>query len=320
MKKAILAFLVVLLLIGLSGCLSSEDEEKEIQDLSERDYKKNAKVHNLELNDEDLSVILISSGFYATYSLREKEEKYRVDLAVENKGEGDRYFSVYSSVLLSENGQQYETSYGGTLSGGELKPGVSKKGYILFKDVPKDIKISKIQIGDDYIFDIKNSKAYTPSQFNEEEYEKNAVSLNINKKMDNYISITLDRIGLMKIGDETYIRADITVKNIGDEKISHYSPNPIILGKSSNQFEEAYISSYKYKNAFDSGDIFSNVVKKGALFFETKDNPELDLNELIIETGLSSYSKESRNIGDGQALLYDDEYVFKFDLSDINLK
>ncbi len=46
---------------------------------------------------------------------------------------------------------------------------------------------------------------------------------------------------------------------------------------------------------------------------------DLKLKELIIETGLSSYSKESRNIGDGQALFYDKEYVFSYNLSDINL-
>lgn len=67
------------------------------------------------------------------------------------------------------------------------------------------------------------------------------------------------------------------------------------------------------------GDIYPDVVKKGALFFEVEKNDPLDLKELIIETGLSSYSKESRNIGDGQALFYNQEYVFKFDLTDIDL-
>jgi len=48
--------------------------------------------------------------------------------------------------------------------------------------------------------------------------------------------------------------------------------------------------------------------------------PILDVKELIIKTELLSYSKESRNVGNGQALLYNKEYVFKYDLSNINLK
>ena len=151
-------------------------------------------------------------------------------------------------------------------------------------------------------------------------FEQHAVLLNATRRVDNYIAVTAHRIGLMDIDDETYIRVDITVENIGAEKIGFYSPDPIILGKSSNQFEEAYISRYDYEHAFDSGDLYPGLKKSGALFFETRGNIQLDLKELIIETGLSSYYETSRNIGDGQALLYDKEYVFVYDLSGVFLK
>lgn len=151
-------------------------------------------------------------------------------------------------------------------------------------------------------------------------FEQHAVLLNATRRVDNYIAVTAHRIGLMDIDDETYIRVDITVENIGAEKIGFYSPDPIILGKSSNQFEEAYISRYDYEHTFDSGDLYPGVKKSGALFFETRGNIQLDLKELIIETGLSSYYETSRNIGDGQALLYDKEYVFVYDLSGVFLK
>ena len=156
------------------------------------------------------------------------------------------------------------------------------------------------------------------------EFEKSAINLNIKKQMDDYIAVTIKRIGLMNFidysGKETYIRLDLKVENIGNQKISYYSPNPVILGKSNNQFEEAYVSSYDYANVLKNGDIYSGVIKEGAIFIETNGDSSPDLKELIIETGLSSYSKESRNIGDGQALIYNEEYVFKFDLSNVELK
>lgn len=155
-------------------------------------------------------------------------------------------------------------------------------------------------------------------------FDQNAILLNVNKRIDNYISVTVHRIGLMPLdtglGEETYIRVDITVENVGSEKIGYYSPNPVIIGKTSNQFDEALVSRYEYENVFDSGDLYPGVKKSGALFFETRSSNQLDISQLIIETGLSSYYEESRTIGDGQALLFDKEYVFVFDVSNIQLR
>lgn len=156
------------------------------------------------------------------------------------------------------------------------------------------------------------------------EFNKNAIDLNLKKTMDDYISVEVTKIGIMNLKEysttKKYIRADIIVKNIGDAKISYFSPNPVILGNNNNQYEKAYVSTSSYSGAYDTGDIYPGVIKKGALFFEITDSTPLDLKELIIETGLSSYSKKSRNIGDGQSLLYNDEYVFKYDLTSVQLK
>ncbi len=41
-------------------------------------------------------------------------------------------------VLLDGKGNQYDTAYGGTLdSFGQVFPGVSKSGYVLFEDIPQ---------------------------------------------------------------------------------------------------------------------------------------------------------------------------------------
>lgn len=155
-------------------------------------------------------------------------------------------------------------------------------------------------------------------------FDQHATALNTTKRVDNYISVTVHRIGLIPFDDglreEKYIRVDLTVENIGSEKIGFYSPDPVIIGKSANQFDEALVSRYDYENVFDSGDLYPGVKKSGALFFETSRNTQLDIKELIISTGLSSYYERSRSIGDGEALLYDEEYVFVFDVSNIQLR
>ena len=158
-----------------------------------------------------------------------------------------------------------------------------------------------------------------PKYTESDSFEDNKIELNINKKMENYISVTLKNIGLMKIKNKNYIRIDIKVENIGEEKISYYSPNPAILGMNGEQIDKSYISSYDFKDIFESGDIYPGVTKTGSLFFEVENLENLKLKELIIETGLSSYSKESRNIGDGQALFYDKEYVFSYNLTSFSL-
>jgi hypothetical protein len=296
-----------------------EFSDEELEEKSSSKYDETSKTVDLSLSStEGLKVSLEKYGFFEKHSYSSIEKLLRVDLIIKNEGSDEIYFSNYGSVILDEDGNQYESAYGGTISSEDLKAGVSKSGYMLFEDVPEDVKISKIIIGEDYVFDLVNSKAYTPEQMAEENYLNSIVKVEETKKMDRYLSVTFDSIGLMTLNNKKYIRVDITAKNIGNEKISYYSPNPVILGQSSNQYEDSYV--YNFDGEFDSGDIYPDVVKKGALFFEVEKNDLLDLKELIIETGLSSYSKESRNIGDGQALFYNQEYVFKFDLTDIDLK
>lgn len=142
-------------------------------------------------------------------------------------------------------------------------------------------------------------------------------TIGVTKKIDDYMSVTLEKISIVKDDDEYFIRTYITVKNIGTEKI-YFSPyDMVILGKSSNQFDRGYYSGNE--EDMDSGDIYPGVIKKGAIFFELDPDATLDVKELIVPTGIQSYNEKVRIIGSG-AFLYNEEYVFSYDLSNLNLK
>ena len=155
-------------------------------------------------------------------------------------------------------------------------------------------------------------------QLAEENYLKNSKALNVNKKMNNYISVTLQRIGVMELDSKRYLRADVEVENIGDEKL-YFSPGQVIITQNGNQYDRSFVSSSTYSNILGTGDIWLGVKRQGALFMEIRDSLDLNLKELIIKTSLSSYQKESRNIGDGNAILYNRDYVFKYDLTSVQL-
>lgn len=257
----------------------------------------------------------MSADGYATFKIVSKDGK---TIYTENHRVSKTGFSKFTQTLT---GAEFN-AYSWKISKSKIQKSVDSSGmaYIEFK-TDGNTNFNSL---DTSVYGLPEYSKEELSELSDVEFDKNAISLNIQKKMDRYIAVTVEKIGIITFsdysGEKKLIRADIIVENIGNEKISYYSPSPIILGKSNNQFEKAYVSSYDYDNVFDSGDIYPGVIKKGAIFFETKDNPALDVKELIIETGLSSYSKDSRNIGDGQALLYNKEYVFKYDLSSINLK
>jgi len=272
-------------------------------------------------------------NFEISFSLLDEDENFvtsdgYVDLRIVSKN-GKQVYSESHRVLKSGfssfknnfTGYQF-IAYSWKIPKDKIEKSLDSRGtiYLKFKS-KKDFDYKSIS--EISIFGLPEFSEEELSQLQDLEYEKNAVNLNIQRKMDRYIAVTVEKIGIMTFTNNStekkLIRIDIIVKNIGNEKISYYSPSPIILGKNNNQFERASVWRGNYNGVFDPGDIWPGVVKRGAIFFETKDNPKLDINELIIETGLSKYSKDSRKIGDGQALLYNQNYVFKYNLSNVKL-
>lgn len=227
-------------------------------------------------------------------------------------------FRIYTHNL---SGQQF-LAYGWQIPLSKIEKGNNSSGRLSLEFSTVDVRFEPLE---DNLYGLPKYSNEELGAFASQGFEQNAITLNMTKQIDNYLAVTVQRIGLMTFneydGEKTYIRIDIEARNIGPEKIDFFYPDPIILGKSSNQFEKAHVSTNDFQGAFDEGvDIFPGVVKTGAFFFETSGNPQLDLKDLIISTGLQSYSKQSREIGNGQALMYDDEYVFSFDLSKVNLQ
>lgn len=294
--------------------------EDELENESNLGYQNNKTDTSIEyISSDGLKIKLKSYGAFSYYEYSETKTKLRVDLYIENTGSDKIYIRNSDSTVITSDGKEYFIVGGGSLDYGiDINPGVQKEGYILFDISPSNETFSKIIIGKDYIFDLQNLMAYTPEELAERKYDLNKIKINETKQMTNYISVELESIGLMNLNNKQYIRADLIVKNIGNEKINYYNPWPVILGKTANQIDDSYVSGYDEE--FDAGDIYPGVIKKGAIFFEIQPDTKLDLKELIIETGLANYSLSTRDVGVGQALLYNKEYVFKFDLSNINIQ
>ena len=258
--------------------------EEEISQISEDEYQQNAIDLNLAINDDGLNIIVKKYGFFTTYSYSGSEDQYRVDIILENKGE-ETYFRGYGSVLLDDKGNQYESAYGGTLSSEDLKSGVTKSGYLLFEDVPKDVSASKIQIGDDYIFDIKNSKAYTPEQMFEEEYNKNKIVYEKSISKGDF-QVDVKSFGFYKTksysSTEENFRIDFFVKSKGSES-EYFSPSSMsILDSEGNQYEKGYGGTL---DTFKS--MFPNTKQEGYVIFE--DVPKtITSAKLVFELGHDS--------------------------------
>lgn len=154
----------------------------------------------------------------------------------------------------------------------------------------------------------------------DKEFSNNAISLDIEKTIPNYMSIKVKKIGLMTIDNVKYMRIDIYIKNLGNSSIQCYLPKAHVLGSNSKQIDQADIYHYSYKNAFEGGDILPNGSKEGAIFFKINNISSLDFKELRLDTGLCNYDLLSKNIGAGDAILDDYKYIFNFNISNLILQ
>ena len=70
------------------------------------------------------------------------------------------YFMPSALAILDNQGNQYETSYGGTLDQfSQIYPGVKKTGYILFENVLKSAQSLKL------VFQLGHDESYDPYNF-----------------------------------------------------------------------------------------------------------------------------------------------------------
>ncbi|RLI95459.1 MAG: hypothetical protein DRO90_00290 [Candidatus Altiarchaeales archaeon] len=238
--------------------------EEELTQMAEEEYNKNAKEVSLELEDDNFKVKIIRYGLFTDYSsFASSESILRVDLEVEAKQTGSFY--TYKSKLIDSNGNQYERSYKSKFEGGNLEEGIKRTGYIAFENVPKNIDISKIII-EDYIFDLKNRRAYTYEQLAEEEYNKNAITVNKKIRKGNF-EVTVTRGGFFSPYEwgkrKQYFRVDMEVKNVGSRS-TYFSPSGMaIIDDQRNQYERSFGGTL---DTFSK--IYPGVTKKGYVLFE----------------------------------------------------
>lgn len=112
---------------------------EELTQMNEDSYNQAKRTINKEITSGSFKIQFLSSGFYTEDSWLGKEEYYRIDMKVQNTGNTKDTLSMSDLVLVTPNGYQYETSYGGTLDTyyDSYYPGITKEGYVLFEGVPK---------------------------------------------------------------------------------------------------------------------------------------------------------------------------------------
>ena len=108
---------------------------EELSEMKEQEYSQEKTAINKEITSGNFKIQFLSSGFFTEESWLGTEEYYRVDMNVQNMGNEKDTLSMSDLVLITENGNQYETGYSGTFKTfyDSYYPGISKEGYILFK-------------------------------------------------------------------------------------------------------------------------------------------------------------------------------------------
>jgi hypothetical protein len=130
--------------------------DSELKQMAEEEYAKVAVSLSQKISKGKFEVKVTGAGFFSPYEWGTKKQYFRIDMEVRNIGNAADYFSPLGMVILDNQGNQYETSYGGSLDTiSHIYPNVLKKGYILFEGVPKTLGSAKLtfQLGYDAQFE-----------------------------------------------------------------------------------------------------------------------------------------------------------------------
>lgn len=116
--------------------------DAELAQMNEENYNQEKTQINKEITSGNFRIQFLNSGFFTEDSWLGKNKYYRIDIKIQNIGNKADILTISDLALITPDGHQYEKDYGGTLDTiyDTYYPGVSKEGYILFKDVPKELK------------------------------------------------------------------------------------------------------------------------------------------------------------------------------------
>ncbi len=134
--------------------------DEELVQMSEDQYQLKAKTINKKRAFGDFEVVVTKVGFYETYEYSKKKQYFRADMEVKNVGSESEYFSPSGMSVIDGSGNQYESSYGGTLDTfSKMYPDIIKKGYVLFDEIPQTLNSGKI------MFELGYDSSYDPYLF-----------------------------------------------------------------------------------------------------------------------------------------------------------
>lgn len=134
--------------------------EDELKQMTEEEYEKKATIVNQKISKGSFEVTVTKAGFFTSYRWDKKKQYFRVDMEVKNIGSKAKYFSPSGMVIIDGQGNQYEKTYGGTLDTfSKIYPGITKKGYILFENVPTSITSVKL------MFELGYDENFNPCLF-----------------------------------------------------------------------------------------------------------------------------------------------------------
>ena len=241
--------------------------EEEAKQMFENEYTASATTVNMVLTVEDFQITIIKMGMFSRYTYSDFEREFRVDLRVKNLGSGAKSFSVYDTTLTTTEGLQYESSFYGTFTSGDIAGGSTKEGYLLFDEVPETANIAKITISKIYIFDLAKGKTYTLMEMYENLYLQSAITVGKTITKGDF-SITLVKVGYFThlkydtSGDEvTQFRLDLKVKNVANDPEYLFESNIVIVDNLGNQY------NYEYDGTLELGEIYAGVTKEGYVLF-----------------------------------------------------
>jgi len=119
--------------------------QEELENMQEEEYERSAIIVNLVQTKGSFEVKVTKAGFFNKYEWDQQKQYFRVDMEVKNIGSKSEYFLPSGLAIIDSLYNQHEYTYGGTLNTySSVYPGVTKKGYVLFEDVP--LKETSVQL------------------------------------------------------------------------------------------------------------------------------------------------------------------------------
>lgn len=132
--------------------------EDEIIQMYEDMFLQSAITVQQTITNGDFSITLVKVGCFAHLEYDtwgDEVTEFRVDLKVTSIASEPEYIFESDIVILDNLGNQYNYEYGGTLDLGEIYPGVTREGYVLFPALNKNAnRITVIVTDTEYPEDI----------------------------------------------------------------------------------------------------------------------------------------------------------------------